>query len=166
MEAGIECIALDTGPGISRRQAAMRDGYSTAASPGIRARRDPAPFARIGHLFEDRTGDGDHGAPDERRPGACEIAALDAGFGGGQCGQSGRGRVRRRLARAPQRSDSRCWSATASAMGRLRRRGLRRCAPTSVRREATRRADAASPSCPPRDARGGCVRRGTDDRSR
>lgn len=34
MEAGVECIALDKGPGISDVQAAMRDGYSTAGSAG------------------------------------------------------------------------------------------------------------------------------------
>ena len=32
--AGLECIALDRGPGLANRDAAMRDGHSSAGSPG------------------------------------------------------------------------------------------------------------------------------------
>jgi anti-sigma regulatory factor (Ser/Thr protein kinase) len=34
-ERGVEVIALDRGPGISNVAASMRDGHSTAGSPGL-----------------------------------------------------------------------------------------------------------------------------------
>ncbi len=46
--AGVECIALDTGPGIAEPTAAMRDGFSTAGGPGTGL----GAINRLSHAFD------------------------------------------------------------------------------------------------------------------
>ena len=46
--AGVECISLDTGPGIAEPMAAMRDGFSTAGGPGTGL----GAIDRLSHAFD------------------------------------------------------------------------------------------------------------------
>ncbi len=46
---GVECVALDSGPGISDVSTALRDGYSTAGGSGTGL----GAVQRLSHVFDD-----------------------------------------------------------------------------------------------------------------
>ena len=114
---GVEMLALDAGPGMADVAACLRDGYSTAGTPGQRAGGDRAPGRRASTSTRRPAG---HGVL-RRGSGARPRAARTAGRRSDVARLLGAGRAARRSCgdawarRRRRATERRCSSSTGSA---------------------------------------------------
>ena len=121
--AGVECLALDTCPGIVDVEAALRHGYSTAGATGAGL----GAVRRLSHAFDGYSQPGKGSAFMARRQAGApqpENPSRPVRLGRRQPRQAWGGRLRRRLARqAPRRRPVRAGGRRVGPRPAGRRRG-------------------------------------------